>query len=561
MVGSRAPKKLIVAGPGTGKSFTFKKLLEASGEGPKLALTFINALAMDLAESLSGVADTFTFHGYCRRLLHATPTPGVTMSVDYYPQLLRLQAADESLITGASTDERALEHDFHYLDHTTGLIGGSIRSGDYYNAVGHVDSVYRILRHFEANPTGTPQYRQLVVDEYQDFSLLEVRFIHALAAQSPTLIVGDDDQALYGFKHASADYIRDLAADTEWTRFELPYCSRCTAVVVAATHTCIDRAQAKGLLAGRLPKRYECYLPEKAADSETYTSIRHARCSVERNNAPFTARYIHQRILEIPVDEVRESNQQGYPTVLVVGPTQFVSRAFDYLSGHFTRIQFKRSSQLDLDIVDGYRRLAAEPKSRLGWRIILHCEPLPELSAILTAALVDGEELVSLLPKRYVERHLRIAELLGRLRSGEALSSHDIVDVEHGTRMRYLDLVELLTNADIDESAELEPNEDEPSIVLTSLVGAKGLQAGHVFVLGLNDHHFPHDNAAPTDDEVCSLLVALTRAKKSCTVMSCGRFGNQPLVPSLFLSWLAPHLSSTEIITAGWFRDLSTAHD
>lgn len=552
---STAARKLIVAGPGTGKSFTFKKVLEAAPEGPKLALTFINALAADLADSLGALAETRTFHKYCRLRLHRTPVGGVTMDVDYYPQLLILQAEDQTLLSHVPISGADIEHDLHYLDLTTGLVDGAIRSGDYYNAVGHTDSVFRVLRHFEAEPSSVPGYSQLVVDEYQDFSLLEARFIASLATQSPTLIVGDDDQALYGFKHASADYIRDLAADPDWTQFELPYCSRCTEVLVSATHTCIARAQAVGRLPGRLAKRYECFLPEKKAESDSYPTIRHARCSVERNNAPYVARYIHQRILELPEDEVRESNAKGYPTVLIIGPTQFASRTFDYLSNYFARIQYKRSAQQEVEIVDGYRRLARDPASRLGWRIVLHCDPPPSLRDAIEAALVEGRELVELLPKRYVDRHLSIATLIGRLIAGEPLSAQEAADVEVGARMAYLELVELLTDAEVvtGEGDEEPASNTEPTIVVTSLVGAKGLQAGHVFVLGFNEQHFPHSNSAPTDDEVCSLLVALTRAKKSCTVLSCRRFGVQTLTPSVFLNWLAPHLT-LEVIDAAWFH-------
>ena len=81
----------------------------------------------------------------------------------------------------------------------------------------------------------------------------------------------------------------------------------------------------------------------------------------------------------------------------------------------------------------------------------------------------------------------------------------------------------------------------------TSLMGSKGLQAAHVFVVGLNGSHFPKVNASPTDDEVCQLLVALTRTRKSCTLVSTRRLGNNQLGPSIFLEWLKPHLSQVYV--------------
>ncbi|MEK9179727.1 MAG: hypothetical protein AAB893_04650, partial [Patescibacteria group bacterium] len=64
IIQSTAKNKIIVAGPGTGKTTTFRKLLEAKS-GDKLALTFINSLAFDLQKGLGELAESYTFHGYC----------------------------------------------------------------------------------------------------------------------------------------------------------------------------------------------------------------------------------------------------------------------------------------------------------------------------------------------------------------------------------------------------------------------------------------------------------------------------------------------------------------
>jgi superfamily I DNA/RNA helicase len=129
-----------------------------------------------------------------------------------------------------------------------------------------------------------------VVDEYQDFSPLEVEFIDQLATVSPTLIVGDDDQALYGFKHASPEFLRRLATGGVYERFELPYCSRCTAVLVDAVNRVVQVAHENGLLAGRIEKRFDSFVPAKGPDSERYPRIIHAQCTVQNARAPYMAR-------------------------------------------------------------------------------------------------------------------------------------------------------------------------------------------------------------------------------------------------------------------------------
>lgn len=559
ITGSDAPKKLIVAGPGTGKTHTFRVLLDGI-TGPRLALTFINALSIDLAKRLGDEIETYTFHGFCRRLLHSTPTNGITQGVDYYPPLILLFAEDLSLLGEAPAGVDEIEHDFHHLAPNSPMIAGAMRSGDYYNAVGHIDAVYRALSHLEDHPDGIPRYNQIVVDEYQDFSLLEANFIAVLSSKNATLIVGDDDQALYGFKHASAAYIRDLAQDPMYIHFELPYCSRCTQVLVDATHTVIEHARQAGLLNNRINKRYECYLPDKQEDSDRYPQIVYAHCTVERNNAPYIGKYIHQRILDIPREDIDASRADGNPTVLITGPPQFTKRVYDYLSRYFPDVELRTSGRAEIAPLHGYRRLVRDARSRLGWRIILHTYPPNNLRDILHASLNEGEELSELLADSYRTKHLRNAELLARLQQDDPLTAEEIGDLEAAVQMPYLDLrAELKLDGETetavaDDSAGDTPG--SPRIMVTTLVGAKGLQASHVFVVGLSEGHFPMSNNNVTDDEVCCLLVALTRAQKSCTIISCGRFGNQPLRRSKFLAWLNPHLRG-ERIDAEYFRNLS----
>ena len=67
IVESKSIKKLIVAGPGAGKTTLFKELLKVNsgGRDDRLVLTFINTLKSDLEAQLSDSAKVFTLHGYC----------------------------------------------------------------------------------------------------------------------------------------------------------------------------------------------------------------------------------------------------------------------------------------------------------------------------------------------------------------------------------------------------------------------------------------------------------------------------------------------------------------
>jgi len=48
---SKAKKKLIIAGAGTGKTFTFSEVLKLNPDGANIAMTFIRSLRNDMESS------------------------------------------------------------------------------------------------------------------------------------------------------------------------------------------------------------------------------------------------------------------------------------------------------------------------------------------------------------------------------------------------------------------------------------------------------------------------------------------------------------------------------
>src|SRR5437762_361743 len=102
VVTSKSPKKLIVAGPGAGKTTLFKTLLKAtSGSNTdRLVVTFINSLKDDLETQLSEYAKVFTLHGYCFGLLHRREKlrDGLSSEFRCQPGLASLIRADWNYI-------------------------------------------------------------------------------------------------------------------------------------------------------------------------------------------------------------------------------------------------------------------------------------------------------------------------------------------------------------------------------------------------------------------------------------------------------------------------------
>ena len=55
-------------------------------------------------------------------------------------------------------------------------------------------------------------FDHVLVDEYQDVNALQVEIVRALRPDGRGLtVVGDDAQAIYGFRGADARYLHDLA--------------------------------------------------------------------------------------------------------------------------------------------------------------------------------------------------------------------------------------------------------------------------------------------------------------------------------------------------------------
>jgi superfamily I DNA/RNA helicase len=104
VLASKSPKKLVVAGPGAGKTHLFNELLKASAGTPDrhLVLTFINTLKGDLERNLGEASRVFTLHGYCQYLLRrdAKLRDGLTENFRCYPGLRSLIPQDWKFLRG-----------------------------------------------------------------------------------------------------------------------------------------------------------------------------------------------------------------------------------------------------------------------------------------------------------------------------------------------------------------------------------------------------------------------------------------------------------------------------
>lgn len=523
VVSSTASHRLIVAGPGTGKTYTFSETIKGLPTGTRaLVFTLTNNLARDLEMSLAGIPNrevaANTFHGYCKRLLHTRFDPaGLTHDFIYFSDLPSLIEADAQFLDLSYT--RGSFHEAFANMDTGDKLRFYIDRGSYYDAASHDDAVWRVYDHLADAPGSVPEFDIVIADEFQDFNKLEASFIELLGAKNRILLAGDDDQALYGFRHASTEFIRQLfREDKRYESLSLPYCSRCTPAIVEATNAVVESARAAGLLSGRIPREYLWYWPDKYEEDERYPRIEVAECSARKT----AIKFVETRILDLVSAEGTAGDGDAI-AFMVIGPGRrpdLLRAIAEHLLAALDQDRFeiitKEESPTEINLLEGYRILREDENSNLGWRVVLAVDPVECVADVIRFSMETGEPLVSLLPEEYVERHLQSA--------GEETEETE---------------EESATEEDIEEG------DDQPrriQVVVTNFLGSKGLAASHVVMVGMNNGTFPEVPSGIRDDEVCRFIVGLTRARRSCAVVTHKVFDRDRRItvgrPATFLKWL-----------------------
>lgn len=262
-----------VAGPGSGKSFAIKRrvarLLEEGLQPDQiLAITFTRTAAQDLKREISslGIAGaeevhSRTLHSHALKILMQADVlertgrkPRMVIEHEIAPALRDIdrpefegvkekkKLLDSYLAAWAclQTDtpgfvkdktQELFESDFiGWLSEHEGILVGEV-----------VPVAIDFLRN---NPASQEigKYRAILVDEYQDLNRSEQEFIRLIRGNADIVIVGDDDQSIYGFKFAHPEGIQEI--DKLHGDFEdIPFneCRRCPKQVTLMASALISK--------------------------------------------------------------------------------------------------------------------------------------------------------------------------------------------------------------------------------------------------------------------------------------------------------------------------------
>lgn len=193
-------------------------------------------------------------------------------------------------------------------------------------------------------------------------------------------------------------------------------------------------------------------------------------------------------------------------------------------------------------ILDGYEKLLKDRESNLGWRIILEFDEIADMKNIIKQTDIDRMNILKKLPTEYRSKHEKVVESLHRLKENRA-SAEEQRKLEETLALSLNKIrnelgIEEEGKNNIEESKSQEES-GQPSIKITTFLGAKGLSGGFVFIVGVNNGTIPEHPSSPTDNEICQFIVALTRARKKCYLISNKRMGpNYGLRHSTFIDWI-----------------------
>jgi superfamily I DNA/RNA helicase len=510
IISSESRKKIIVAGPGTGKTYTFSKLFESKGKGKFLALTFIRNLAKSLALELGKDVETRTFHSYCKGVLHEQ-----LGMVSIFPNLTAIIEYDASILKPKLSDFKSK---FQNLEEGSEEIKFFLDRGNYYKWLSFEDSVYRLYTILKEDKSILPSYDQIVIDEFQDFNALEVEFLNQLESQGPVLIVGDDDQALYtSLKHASPAYIRDKFNSGVYDRFELPFCSRCPEVIVNLTNSFIDQVKRGNRFQSRIEREFRSFLPDIEDVSKKYNKVIYVELALIKS----IVKYLKLAIENIATEEIVESYEKNYPNVLILGSTHYLKQIHKGLSKYFSGLELIESDKSQhISLVDAYAILLDDNNSNLGWRIL--CEVLLGLT-ILTDAInrsTNGENFQDFLDPTIIDNHKACLKSI-RLGIETHLTVAEVKSQIYPTLGSNTDSIIKYFFDKVEEKEIQSKDATQPKIVLTTYVGSKGLSGGHVFITGFWNGELPKlgiKGGKPfvDDVEISKFIVALTRTRKQC---------------------------------------------
>ena len=601
---------LIIAGAGSGKTrvITFRiayMLDKGIPQSQILALTFTNKASREMAQrvkELTGkklqMLTVSTFHAFGVRILREDiQRLGWRENFSIYDDVDRNQLIKETGrelgFTADALDVYAIGNLFSQVK--TGMKHWGEGANDQYqrlyeeyqsglklyNAVDFDDLIVLPIKLFREYPEVVAKYRDrykyIMVDEFQDTSLQQYEFMHAMADRN-VCVVGDDDQSIYSWRGANYENIIMFEKDFPGLKeIKLEQNYRSTGTILAAANGVIahnTNRKEKSLWSGNdSGKPIEIYIPENEADEADFVAdtIQEIRMEEKRSYADFGV-LIRANTLSRAVEEAFLESNIPY---IMSGGTSFFQRKEikDVIS--YLRVIANPDDDINLlRIINTPRRgigrksiedisaVATAMKCSL-WVAIESLIAIPEFTlggpepnpgGLTEKSRADLETFVN-----FINEH-RSSMLSGKDLSNKVKKMVDEIDYwsylvqeyqknEKAARYKFLNIDSLINSISTWEKDpdnfkkslydylnritlitrdDMEDEEDNGKVNLMTIHASKGLEFPVVFIIGAEDGIIPHarsmeDGGGSVEEERRLFYVAITRARDKLFISSCHR--------------------------------------
>ena len=556
-------------------------LMSTGQVGPQgvLAVTFTNKAAKEMTARLSSLVPINTrgmwigtFHGLCNRLLRAhyreSGLPQTFQILDSADQLAMIKRLLKNLnvddekypprelcqFINAHKEQgvRAAQAEV-YDSYTQKRVDLYVEYENQCNREGVVDFAELLLRCYELLQRNEPlrkhyqdRFRYILVDEVQDTNKLQYAWLQLLAGGGAKVFaVGDDDQSIYRFRGAEVGNMRDFEreyAGENVIRLEQNY--RSHGNILTAANAIIKNNRE------RLGKNLwtDAGEGEPIRCFEAYSDLDEARFIVEE-----IRELVRDGVSPTQMALLYRSNAQSRVLENELFTKNVPYKVYGGLR-FFERQEVKHAlAYLRLlgnpDDDTAFLRVVNFPTRGIGARSLENLQATAhQMNSSLynAAASLTGKAgqmvgaFIRLIEQLRIETDgLPLPEMVEHIIEKSGLAQHYRTDKEGQDRLENLDelinaaatfiddegaigeggaLVSFLTLASL-EAGEHQAGEGQEAVQLMSVHSAKGLEFDVVFITGLEQGLFPHENSVNegkdgVEEERRLMYVAVTRARQ-----------------------------------------------
>ncbi|MFZ5817289.1 MAG: ATP-dependent helicase, partial [Bacillota bacterium] len=398
------------------------------------------------------------------------------------------------------------------------------------------------------------RYRHILVDEFQDTNAVQWTIIRLLAEPRRNLcVVGDDDQAIYGWRGASPEFLLAFPKTyPEAVRVTLDLNHRCPPPVVeAANRLAAANRRRFGKVIRPLPGRSGPSV-ELLAPADSLQEAEAVARLIKGAGAPLSDWAVIYR-----------TNQQAHAIAQVLAREGIPYRALGGLPNLYRRWPVQ-------DVLAYLRAAVGEPFAiepvlnrptrYLSRAVVQEARRIAEsagldlLSAIPQTGMLRSWQLrpvEELLDQLYALRRMQAPDAIGYVRTIIGYDDYikEYCEREGGSPDEMLGLLSevertsprlMLTAflAQVDSfssEAGRRPAEGEEAVTLATCHKAKGLEFRRVVVVGAIDKLLPHRGSDDIEEERRLMYVAMTRAGERLWLSAPRAYAGREAQPSPFL--------------------------